>query len=119
MLKPIRIGGRLELLIDDALIDEMKGASLELHNPVPCEVSLVTDRPWEGPSCGYITVFQDDDRFRMYYKTGKIDLKASTGKKEKPREAHLMSIAVAESHLCGGAWIELPLAKRDLYIFHV
>lgn len=28
-------------------------------------------------------------------------------------------IAVAESHLLGGGWVELPLANRDLYIFHV
>ena len=28
-------------------------------------------------------------------------------------------IAVAESHRRGGAWVELPLAERDLYIFHV
>ena len=28
-------------------------------------------------------------------------------------------IAVAESHRCGGAWVDLPLAERDLYIFHI
>ena len=28
-------------------------------------------------------------------------------------------IAVGESHLAGGAWVDLPLADRDLYIFHV
>ncbi len=28
-------------------------------------------------------------------------------------------IAVAESHRRGGAWVELPLEGRDLYIFHV
>ena len=29
------------------------------------------------------------------------------------------TIAVAESHRTGGAWVELPLPSRDLYIFHV
>ena len=29
------------------------------------------------------------------------------------------TIAVAESHRQGGAWVELPLPARDLYIFHV
>ena len=29
------------------------------------------------------------------------------------------TIAVAESHCQGGAWVELPLPSRDLYIFHV
>ena len=28
-------------------------------------------------------------------------------------------IAVAESHRRGGAWVDLPLANRDLYIWHV
>ena len=29
------------------------------------------------------------------------------------------TIAVAESHRRGGAWVELPMAERDLYVFHV
>ena len=29
------------------------------------------------------------------------------------------TIAVAESHRQGGAWVELPLPGRDLYIFHI
>ena len=28
-------------------------------------------------------------------------------------------LAVAESHQQGGAWVELPLANRELYVFHV
>ena len=28
-------------------------------------------------------------------------------------------IGVAESHLAGGIWVNLPLLDRDLYIFHV
>ena len=28
-------------------------------------------------------------------------------------------LAVAESHRQGGRWIELPLANRDLYVFHI
>jgi predicted dehydrogenase len=28
-------------------------------------------------------------------------------------------LAVAESHMKGGAWVELPMEKRDLYVFHV
>ena len=28
-------------------------------------------------------------------------------------------LAVAESHMKGGAWVELPLENRDLYVFHV
>ena len=28
-------------------------------------------------------------------------------------------LAVAESHRRGGAWVELPIEDRDLYVFHV
>ena len=43
---PIEIGSRLELLIDDFLIDTLSGdASFHLHKPVPQKVALVTDAP--------------------------------------------------------------------------
>ena len=32
------------------------------------EIAIVHDAPWEGNSCGYHTVFQDGDLYRMYYK---------------------------------------------------
>ena len=28
-------------------------------------------------------------------------------------------LAVAESHRRGGEWVSLPIANRDLYVFHV
>ena len=62
------IGSRLELFIDDYLIDSFKGTRLELHHPVPREVALQFDAPWEGPSSLFVTVMKDDDRYRMYYR---------------------------------------------------
>ena len=49
------------------------------------------------------------------------------GEQNRPTLGHIdvthhiteATIAVAESHRRGGAWVELPLAERDLYIFHV
>jgi hypothetical protein len=35
---------------------------------MPGEQVLTFDRPWEGVYSGYITVFADDDRLRMYYR---------------------------------------------------
>ncbi len=38
------------------------------------------------------------------------------------KQSHHMTeacIAVAESHRQGGAWVSLPVANRDLYVFHV
>ena len=44
---PIHIGSRLELFVDDFLIDELKGdAHQEVHQPKPREVVLVTGEPW-------------------------------------------------------------------------
>ena len=66
---PIDIGSRLELMVDDYLIARMSGgAELRLNKPVPQEVVLVTDKPWEGNACGHFTIFQDGDIFRMYYR---------------------------------------------------
>ena len=64
----IDIGSRLELFVDDFLIDRMDGAALTLHKPVPQDVALVNDRSWEGSDIGYVTVFKDGDLYRMYYR---------------------------------------------------
>jgi len=63
------IGSRLELFVDDWLIERLDGqAERRLHHPEAREVALVLDRPWEGNGVGYVTVFRDGDRFRMYYR---------------------------------------------------
>lgn len=66
--EPIDIGTRLELFVDDYLIDEMDGAHLLLHSPRPAEVALRFEKPWEGSTSAYVTVFRDEDRYRMYYR---------------------------------------------------
>ena len=64
----IPLGTRLELLVDDFLIERFEGAALKLHEPTPAGVALRFDRPWEGAFCGYVTVLKDGDSFRMYYR---------------------------------------------------
>lgn len=61
------IGSRRELFVDHFLIDRLEGTRLELHHPQLAEGAFKLDRPWEGVYCGYTTVFQDEDRYRMYY----------------------------------------------------
>lgn len=73
--EPIDIGSRRELFVDTALIESMRNVELTLHEPVAREVALVLDKPWEGNSCGYFTVFQDGDVYRMYYRGGVQTLK--------------------------------------------
>jgi hypothetical protein len=63
----VRIGSRLELFADRALIASASGVDLRLHRPIPKEIVLRHDRPWEGNTCIYHTIFRDGDRYRMYY----------------------------------------------------
>ena len=63
------IDSRLELFVDDYLIERIEGgAEQRLNHPVPREVALTFDAPWEGDTSAYVTVFKDDDGFRMYYR---------------------------------------------------
>ncbi len=72
----INIGNRLELFVDNYLIDKMTGnAELRLHKPIRREIVFNGNEPWEGNSCGYFTVFQDGDIYRMYYRGGEQKLK--------------------------------------------
>jgi hypothetical protein len=91
---PTDIGTRRELFVDDALIESVSGgARLELHEPVPREVVLEHDAPWEGTGSGYHSVFRDGDQYRLYYKAWHIEVKdgkVSTG-------AHPLFCCYAES----------------------
>ena len=68
----IDIGSRLQLFVDDYLIEEMSGVELTLHRPTPMETVLELDQPWENDTNGYYTVFKDDDRSRMYYRCSAV-----------------------------------------------
>ncbi|MAV37942.1 MAG: hypothetical protein CMJ59_21090 [Planctomycetaceae bacterium] len=66
--EPIDIGSRLELMVDDYLIERFEGkAELRLHRPVEREVVFTCDKPWEGDWSGSVTFLQDGDAYRMYY----------------------------------------------------
>lgn len=66
---PIDISNRRELFTDAFLIDSMSdGVSLQVQQPEPREVVLVTGEPWEGNTCAYYSIFQDGDIYRMYYR---------------------------------------------------
>ena len=62
------LGSRRELFVDQFLIESMDGAALRLHEPRPAGVAIRFDKPWEGRYCGYVTVIQDGDLYRMYYR---------------------------------------------------
>ena len=61
------IGSRLELFVDDWLIEDIRGVGLKMHSPIPREVVMVFDRPWEGPVSLPGVVMKDGGRFKMWY----------------------------------------------------
>lgn len=65
---PLYIGSRLELFVDRYLIDTMDHVIHTLSTPIQRETALYFDQPWEGRYCGYVTVFKDNDVYRMYYR---------------------------------------------------
>jgi hypothetical protein len=80
----IDIGSRRELFVDDFLIERLSGeAELRLHHPVPREVVVTADRPWEGNLMFHVTVFRDGDIYRMYYRGWHYDERARRASKHK------------------------------------
>ncbi len=71
---PIGLGNHRELFIDEYLIGEMKNVQLLVHSPVPEEIAVHCDKPWEGNGCGYFTVLHDKQEsiYRMYYHAWQI-----------------------------------------------
>ncbi len=90
------IGTRRELFVDQALVERLSGgAQLRLHQPIPQEVSLSHDIPWEGSGSGYHSVFQDGDRYRMYFKAYEISPLREADRNQP--EVHPLFCAYAES----------------------
>jgi hypothetical protein len=71
------LGSRLELFVDDYLIETMAGTTLRLHEPRREEIAVTLDAPWEGDTSHYVTVFKDGDRYRMYYR-GSVEVTTAT-----------------------------------------
>ena len=88
--EPVAIGSRRELMVDEFLLAKLTGARLVLHRPVARELALVHDRPWEGNTSAYHTVFQDGPRYRMYYRGSHYDHKLR-------KSTHAELVCTAES----------------------
>ena len=71
------LGSRLELFVDDYLIGSLTGTALRLHEPRREEIAVTLDAPWEGDTSHYITVFQDGERYRLYYR-GSVEVVTDT-----------------------------------------
>lgn len=65
----IKVGSRRELFVDDFLVEKLEGkAELLLHHPTPKNIALETNETWEGNGTNYVTVFKDENKYRMYYR---------------------------------------------------
>ncbi|MFZ9683409.1 MAG: hypothetical protein ACO3DQ_09455 [Cephaloticoccus sp.] len=104
------IGSRRELFVDAALLESLSGgARRELQHPQPQEIVLHCDEPWEGTGCGYVSVFQDGDTYRLYYKA--FAIKVEPGKILSESHDHRYT-CVAESK-DGVHWTKPQLGRHD------
>ena len=104
--EPVEIGSRLELFVDDFLVERADRVRLELHSPEPAGTVLRFDRPWEGNTSVYVSIVRDDDRYRMYYRASNNPesiRRAGLRPGEKVDEDRHQFIAMAESR-DGIAW---------------
>jgi hypothetical protein len=100
------IGSRVEPFVDDYLLDRLGGgARLQVQGPTPGEVALTADKPWEGNTSAYVTVFKDGGRFRMYYRGAHFDERTK-------RAAHREVTCYAESR-DGLHWVRPELGLFD------
>ncbi len=64
----IDIGSSRQLFVDRLLIDSMEGTDLRLQTPHDEGIAIKFDNLWEGLFCGYVTMIQDGEKFRAYYR---------------------------------------------------
>jgi len=67
------IFSRWELFLDRQLIETLDGLTLQLQRPIPREIAVSMDCPWEDEGSGvYNTVLKDGDEYRLYYRASQI-----------------------------------------------
>ena len=75
---PIVVGTRRELFVDSHVIDSLDSAHRKLHHPIPREIAIVHDAPWEGAGSGYHSIIRDGDLYRMYYRGSALGVNDGT-----------------------------------------
>ena len=106
---PLAIGKRRELFVDGQLLDRLVGgATQRLHHPTPQEIVLRHDEDWEGTGSGYHSVFQDGDKYRMYYKAWHL----AVSEKKLDTNRHPLMMCYAESD-DGVSWRKPPLGLHE------
>ena len=69
MKNTTHIASRWELFLDEQMIAARDGLELRLQQPIPREIAVEMDKPWEDVGSGvYNTVLKDGDEYRLYYR---------------------------------------------------
>lgn len=63
-VEPVEIGSRLELMVDQRLIERMDGTRLKMHGP---QMMPLAAQPL--PKGAYATIIKDGEKYRAYYRS--------------------------------------------------
>ena len=66
------IGTQRQLFLDAFWISAANGVSRKLHSPQKRETVLERNKPWEPGYVSYMGTMKDGDKFRGYYRCGKL-----------------------------------------------
>ncbi|KAA3610698.1 MAG: hypothetical protein DWQ05_21915 [Calditrichaeota bacterium] len=65
----LQLESKRELFVDSYLINKLNGgAKLNLHSPRDEGPVIQFDREWEGAFCGYVTIINDGEQFKAFYR---------------------------------------------------
>ncbi len=84
----INIGNRMELFVDNYLIDNLVNMEIKLHKPERREIVFKGETEWENKGMFFYRVLKDSNKIRLYYR-------ASMTEKDNER---VPVIALAESY---------------------
>lgn len=72
MDKATYIGSRIEMLVDEELIENRENLMFRLNKPEQIGVAVTTDKPWEGSgSFCYGSVIEFEGKYFLYYRANK------------------------------------------------
>lgn len=98
MPAPLDIGSRRELMVDDFLVAALSGeVGHRLHQPIPQNVILTTDRVWEGNMNNFNTIIHEPDHLRLYYRGWQIPVEKNLAEGTGLKADHEPNICLATS----------------------
>ena len=112
--EPIDVGSRPQLFLDDHVVDSAVDVRRQLHRPTRYEGNpiLRADMPWEQGGNGVylyggtVMFDEEDDVFKMWYRTASVDVEVSDGQSSEVSGAYKACYAVSEDGL---RWERQPL----------